>query len=55
MYDADNVEFKFSPLRRHLNCDRFTKGEVNGVCIEWTHKMDQRKSFVFPRPTEKTS
>ena len=36
MYDADNVEFKFSQLRRHLNCNRFTKGEVNGVRIEWT-------------------
>ena len=28
MYDAENVEIKFSRLRKHLNCNKFTKDEV---------------------------
>ena len=33
MYDDKNAEFKFSGLKRHLNCNRFTKGEVNEVQV----------------------
>ena len=41
MYDVENVEFKFSRLRRHLNFNRFGKGEVNEVRIEWTPQDGQ--------------
>ena len=41
MHDDENAEFKFSGLRRHLNCNRFTKGEVNELRIEWSPQDGQ--------------
>ena len=47
MYDAENVEFKFSPLRRHLN-DNYPSFTDNGFTEESaTHNHKRILLLVF--------
>ena len=46
MYDAENVEFKFSRLRRHLN--NSDKSNENNISIKLIMNLRDKVSKSFP-------